>query len=381
MKKIIRLATLTAFAGIVCLCICAQKINAQEYDGAVSFQTFYDELAPFGQWINDPQYGYVWVPDAEDDFRPYYTQGHWVMTDYGNTWVSDYQWGWAPFHYGRWMYDSYYGWVWVPGTTWGPAWVSWRYSDEYCGWAPLSPGIEIGLSYGGYFCPDDWWVFIPPTYLYWNHYYGYWYGPDYNTQIIARTPFLNNTFTNGTNNVVYVIGPRASQIERVSNRPVIVYPINTTREPGRTRVHNNALNMYHPMTVNATRANGNRPVPPIVSKTRQAVGAPKAVGATPPPYRAVMRPNNFGTPASGTPREMPGEHVPQSNAWYTQPEPTFRVQQPAQPQTVQPMQQQPRPLQQVQPVQRQQPSSQGNIHVVQPTQSAPRSTPTQMQRR
>ncbi|MGV3539918.1 MAG: DUF6600 domain-containing protein, partial [Rufibacter sp.] len=63
--------------------------------GRVSFQVFYDELTPYGRWIQDPDYGYVWSPRVERDFQPYASRGHWVMTEYGNTWVSDYDWGWA----------------------------------------------------------------------------------------------------------------------------------------------------------------------------------------------------------------------------------------------------------------------------------------------
>ncbi|HXS37488.1 MAG TPA: DUF6600 domain-containing protein, partial [Flavipsychrobacter sp.] len=77
---------------------------------SVSYQTFYDDLSPYGQWVSDGGYGNVWVPYTNDaNFRPYCTGGHWAMTDYGNTWVSDYPWGWATFHYGRWTYDQYYG--------------------------------------------------------------------------------------------------------------------------------------------------------------------------------------------------------------------------------------------------------------------------------
>src|SRR6266540_3123993 len=87
----------------------------------VTFQVFYDNLSPYGQWIQDTEYGYVWIPSVGADFRPYYSDGYWVMTDYGNMWVSDYPWGWAPFHYGRWTFDSDYGWVWIPDSEWGPA--------------------------------------------------------------------------------------------------------------------------------------------------------------------------------------------------------------------------------------------------------------------
>src|ERR1700761_8790672 len=73
-----------------------------------SYQTFYDQLSPYGQWIEDPNYGYVWMPDAGPDFKPYATDGHWVYTDEGWTWASDYAWGWAPFHYGRWFFSDGY---------------------------------------------------------------------------------------------------------------------------------------------------------------------------------------------------------------------------------------------------------------------------------
>ena len=65
---------------------------ASAAQGYVSFQVFYDQLGSYGQWINYPNYGYVWLPDAGRDFTPYSTGGHWVFTDYGWTWVSDYDW-------------------------------------------------------------------------------------------------------------------------------------------------------------------------------------------------------------------------------------------------------------------------------------------------
>jgi len=41
----------------------------------------------------------------------------------------------------------------VPGRDWSPAWVTWRYTDAYCGWAPLPPGCGwsagVGLTFRG----------------------------------------------------------------------------------------------------------------------------------------------------------------------------------------------------------------------------------------
>ena len=125
---------------------------------AVSFQTFYDQLANQGTWINSDKYGYVFQPTENDaNWRPY-TYGHWVNTDAGMTWVSDDSFGWATDHYGRWANLDGVGWVWVPGYTWAPAWVSWRegtdvaddsVSDNEVGWAPLPPDSDVGIDYYG----------------------------------------------------------------------------------------------------------------------------------------------------------------------------------------------------------------------------------------
>ena len=106
-------------------------------------QVFYDELSPYGQWIDYPDYGYVWQPNVDQDFRPYDTNGYWVYTDYGWTWASNFSWGWAPFHYGNWFYDDGYGWLWKPGQQWAPAWVTWGQSGDYYGWAPAPPRADL----------------------------------------------------------------------------------------------------------------------------------------------------------------------------------------------------------------------------------------------
>jgi hypothetical protein len=53
--------------------------------------------------------------------------------------MSEEPFGWATFHYGRWTRLRNIGWIWVPGDEWAPAWVSWRKSNDYIGWAPLPP--------------------------------------------------------------------------------------------------------------------------------------------------------------------------------------------------------------------------------------------------
>jgi hypothetical protein len=118
---------------------------AEQYDDGYdpnAYVQFQDALAPYGEWVQDVTYGYIWSPSVAIvgvDFFPYATGGHWVLSDFGWTWVSDWDWGWAPFHYGRWVTVVGRGWCWVPGTHWGPAWVAWRSGGGYVGYAPLPP--------------------------------------------------------------------------------------------------------------------------------------------------------------------------------------------------------------------------------------------------
>jgi hypothetical protein len=219
--------------------------NAMAQNEDVSLQSFYDELSPYGQWIQDPQYGYVWRPDVDqEEFRPYYTNGRWAMTEYGNTWVSNYDWGWAPFHYGRWVYNRYNNWVWIPDTVWGPAWVSWRSGGGYYGWAPLGPSISIGINIGrgGYRIPDMCWNFIPYDNIYYSNYPRY-YGHR-NRVYIQNTVIINNTYVR--NNRTYYTGPRADDIRRRTNQQVTVYNVNRSARPGASRIDNNTVNIYNP---------------------------------------------------------------------------------------------------------------------------------------
>lgn len=219
----------------------------------ISYQTFYDELDPYGQWMDYPDYGYVWIPDAGPDFRPYSTDGHWVWSDdYEWMWVSDYDWGWAPFHYGRWLYDSYYGWMWVPGYEWSPAWVAWRDGGDYYGWAPLRPGINIGINFsiGSYNPPIDYWCFAPRRYITSPRIYDYCVPRYNNVTIINNTTIINNY---NYNRNIFRTGPGRRDAERYAGR------INSVRfressNPGRTRFRDNEVSIYRP---NVQRDNNN----------------------------------------------------------------------------------------------------------------------------
>lgn len=128
---------------------------ARHLDGGydpLAYQQFESALAAYGSWIDDSSFGRVWSPARAivgDDFSPYFTNGHWVLTEYGWTWESGWDWGWAPFHYGRWIVRGDDQWFWVPGTIWAPAWVAWRNGRSYAAWAPLPPrGVPLARPIG-----------------------------------------------------------------------------------------------------------------------------------------------------------------------------------------------------------------------------------------
>jgi hypothetical protein len=212
----------------------------------ISFQTFYDELSPYGQWFNDPEYGYVWAPNVGNDFRPYYSNGYWQMTEYGNMWMSNYAWGWAPFHYGRWMLSNYGGWVWIPGNEWGPAWVTWRQGGGYYGWAPMGPGISINISFGNsYMAPNPWWTFIPYRNIYNRNFHRY-YAPRQTVNIINNTTIINNTYVDNRSRNTYITGPRRADVERTTGRRVNVYNVNSSTKAGAPRVNGRNVEIYRP---------------------------------------------------------------------------------------------------------------------------------------
>ena len=136
--------------------------------GYIDIGSFYDELDPYGQWAWHPRFGYVWLPETVSPYWRPYTVGRWIYTDYGWYWDSRESFAWAVYHYGRWGYDPDYGWFWVPGDVWAPAWVQWRYSDRYVGWAAIGPGRQ-GYAYGAPVSYEpsiaEAWVFVQPRYM------------------------------------------------------------------------------------------------------------------------------------------------------------------------------------------------------------------------
>lgn len=129
----------------------------------------YQQLDSYGDWLQDPDYGAVWLPRAVPLNWAPYRVGHWRwIAPWGWTWIDDAPWGFAPFHYGRWARIGP-RWAWVPGRlaprpVYAPALVAfvggssggvnWSVSissgvlaQPAIGWFPLAPGEVFRPAY------------------------------------------------------------------------------------------------------------------------------------------------------------------------------------------------------------------------------------------
>jgi hypothetical protein len=212
--------------------------------GDVTSDYFYGALAPYGGWVNVAGYGLCWRPSVvvyNSDWQPYSDHGHWVYTDDGWYWISDYSWGWATFHYGRWFHDANAGWCWWPDTQWAPSWVCWRYSDSYCGWAPLPPHSEyragVGFVYNGvavgagfdFGISANFFTFVPPGHFCDPHPSRFRVDAAHRPAVYHQTVIINNFDVH--NNVFVNHGIDPERITRITRTPIHTIPIRESASP------------------------------------------------------------------------------------------------------------------------------------------------------
>src|SRR6266404_3748323 len=196
---------------------------------SVGYSTFYNKLEPYGDWIETGDYGYVFHPrQAESSrWRPY-TDGRWVYTDAGWTWISEEPFGWATYHYGRWTRLRGIGWVWVPGNQWASAWVSWRKSPDYVGWAPLPPEARFDQRTGIRNWSDSYYDVGPDQYCFVaSREFGAprveqtLLPPERNVTIINQTTNVTNISYNNT--TIVNEGPSYDELRSISRESVQRY--------------------------------------------------------------------------------------------------------------------------------------------------------------
>jgi len=195
MKRIIILAVVLFFA------VTFNAEAKRHHHGVGGY--FYTELAPYGSWI-EVDYGViVWRPTIiRNNWTPY-NVGRWVWTYDGWYWDSYEPFGHVTYHYGRWYYDDYYGWLWYPDYEWAPAWVEWRYDNDYIGWAPLHPYAVFSVSVGIYFTntyytPYSYWNYVNYANFCDPYVYNYYVEPGYKYRIHDGTKYRHDyTYRNG----------------------------------------------------------------------------------------------------------------------------------------------------------------------------------------
>lgn len=205
--------------------------DAESQERAV--REFTPHLAPYGQWVDDPYYGRVWVPSRSvvgGEFRPYASAGHWELTANDEwLWASDYPFGWVTFHYGRWAWTAGGSWGWVPGYVWAPAWVSFRVgSGGYVGWGPRPPysvwrgGAFVSL---GVYRPVPY-IFCPTSYVFARSMPRYIVRDRHRVHSIARDTYRYRPRYAASSVRVRSPSPRDARIEAryVPSRRVVAQP-------------------------------------------------------------------------------------------------------------------------------------------------------------
>jgi len=286
------------------------SVDMASPNGSVSIDTFQEGLGSQGEWVTTAPYGRVWRPaGVAPGWRPYY-YGRWEWTDEGWLWVSDEPWGWATYHYGRWAYDNGMGWLWVPGFQWAPAWVTWRYSPDYIGWAPLGPGFSVYVT--AYPAVYSWWTFVPcerfvgvPVYT-----VGYT-GSRVQGLWRSTRPAPPRAFVGGARSPAWG-GPARPFVENRIGRAVVPVRVQPVGSPGALAAPRRAgvVSVYRPELRPAPRGYS----PGAVAAPGRSRGAAPGGAAAPRPWGG--QPSRPAAPAPYAGR--PSAPSPQQNRWAPQ---------------------------------------------------------------
>ncbi len=314
----------------------------------VNITYFENTLAPYGTWVDVPDYGRCWQPTVviiNRDWRPYSDRGRWAYTSAGWYWQSDYSWGWAPFHYGRWHQDHRVGWVWVPGSTWGPAWVSWRYTDSYYGWAPLPPtahyvsgvgfryrGSHVGINFD-FGLRDDCYTFIPSSRFCDPTPYRY-YAPRSHSRTIYQNSVVINNYIRGNNNTIINEGIGRDRVATATRQPirtVAIRDLPTTSTPAgraeRIERGGNTLAVFRPNVAmqNSLARSGNTQTAPAGSTAvssaveRRSFTGPRTTPSRGETSAQVPATSSAKTPSPSTPETPIAATRPTFTRTWTQP--------------------------------------------------------------
>ncbi len=254
MKKLIIISfiILTAFA---------YETKANPLNMNYGYGMFYTQLAPYGRWIEIDNGLIVWRPTIMSMSWAPYERGQWIWTADGWYWDSYEPFGYITYHYGRWYYDDYYGWIWVPDDQWAPAWVEWRYDNDYIGWSPLPPyavfTVNIGIHFTfNYYTPYYRWHFVRYRHFCEPYVYNHFMGPTYRYRIYSQTKYRTNyDYRDGR------IRNRGVDVEFIRNRGgqrIVERRIESVRDPKELKVrdrNSSTIRTYMPSRDEINREN------------------------------------------------------------------------------------------------------------------------------
>ncbi|HTO75804.1 MAG TPA: DUF6600 domain-containing protein [Thermoanaerobaculia bacterium] len=275
-------------AGLVTLASARPALGAV----SVSVAVFHRTLAPYGRWITTVSYGDVWAPSVAAGWQPY-VDGEWYYTDCGWTWASSDPWGDIPFHYGTWVWEPPYGWVWVPGTIWAPAWVTWAYSDDFVGWAPVPPSFALSAS--GYVgtpivMASNRYVFVPARQFVGVRVASVRLPARRNPAVFAHT--IRTTSFHVSGGVLHDVGPAPQRIARAVGRPIQPVPI--------------AKAGVRPVSLTESGVARGRRLAVVAPKAERAAAISKPSAAVHArPNRSVERPHATSIRPGDSPRQPP----------------------------------------------------------------------------
>ncbi len=239
------------------------------------------ELADYGSWTPNPQYGEVWYPDVPTGWVPY-REGHWAyIAPWGWTWIDSNSWGFAPFHYGRWA-EVNGRWGWIPADP-----VVLPEAPPYPVYAPAlvtffgvgaAVGVGAALLAGG----SIGWVPLAPGEIYrpWFR-AGRRYERDVNIRHVTNVNEITNVFNRSTvvNNVtVNRFGNAGAATVVPAAAMATSRPLGTVARPA-----------SHEMLATARPVYGRAPIPPTTATAGITPAVARAVHAVPPPAGAPPR--------------------------------------------------------------------------------------------
>lgn len=297
-----------------------QPAPVEQPQQIVNDNYFYDNLAPYGSWMQVDGYGWCWQPTVVSlnrGWQPYCDRGRWVNTDCGWYWQSDYSWG-TTFHYGRWFNHPSRGWCWWPDRVWGPSWVTWRYNNDYCGWAPLPPrayyrsgigltyfngSVGLGFNFGlnaGCYTFVSWRGFCDP------HPYRHRLPASHVTTVYNNSTIINNFAARGDGKIVNR-GIAPDRVSQITRRPIHSVPVREAQ----TRIaanrwadrDNDGLRTPADRRSRGPEENSGRPVPN---------GNARGGNQTPGSRRASVA-DATPAPQQQTPAAAPSSPVPRHN--------------------------------------------------------------------